>query len=192
MKTVHDIELQQKELAGFSFDYGPLLDQLLAPIQTDDIVVELGTFIGCSTVYIASNFKRRNLRPFFYTIDTFRPYAKATQSYAMMLLNLRDCGVLGHVVPIVSDSAGASFLFTDQSVKLCWVDAGHTYADVSRDLAAWFPKVKHGGVLAGHDYSEPGVQKAVEELCARHQLTCTVFKPEGWKSWYVQIGSPGV
>lgn len=40
--------------------------------------------------------------------------------------------------------------------SLDWVniDAGHRYVDVYEDMAAWYPKVRIGGVLAGHDYCD--------------------------------------
>jgi predicted O-methyltransferase YrrM len=45
------------------------------------------------------------------------------------------------------------------------LDADHAYESISRDIAAWWPKVRPGGILAGHDYSAefPGVLQAVTE-----------------------------
>lgn len=40
----------------------------------------------------------------------------------------------------------------DESLDMVYLDACHTYDCVMKDLAAWFPKVKKGGVIAGHDY----------------------------------------
>lgn len=56
--------------------------------------------------------------------------------------------------------------------KLSWVflDGAHHYEAVRDDIAAWWPKVEAGGVLAGHDYSHPrdgkqfGVKQAVTEF----------------------------
>ena len=41
----------------------------------------------------------------------------------------------------------------------------HTYEAVKRDISAWRKKVKKGGILSGHDYSQnwPGVVMAVNE-----------------------------
>ena len=40
------------------------------------------------------------------------------------------------------------------------------------DLKAWLPKVKTGGIIAGHDYHDggPGVIKAVNETFGKNKL----------------------
>ena len=74
-------------------------------------------------------------------------------------------------VPMRTTSLEASEQFEDDSLDFVFIDASHEYEDVKRDICAWLPKVKVGGVLAGHDYYPeggwsvwPGVRKAVEEL----------------------------
>lgn len=54
----------------------------------------------------------------------------------------------------------------DNSLDLLYLDACHTYECVRKDLQTWFPKVKPGGVVAGHDYLNRsyGVFQAVEEF----------------------------
>ena len=59
----------------------------------------------------------------------------------------------------------------DLFVTITYIDAAHHYIAVWDDLLAWWPKVKHGGVFAGHDYLLRGthttvftVQPAVDEF----------------------------
>ena len=40
----------------------------------------------------------------------------------------------------------------DASLDFVYVDARHDLPSVIRDLAAWVPKVRPGGIVAGHDY----------------------------------------
>lgn len=40
----------------------------------------------------------------------------------------------------------------DESLDLVYLDACHSYDCVKKDLEAWYPKVKTGGFIAGHDY----------------------------------------
>ena len=66
-------------------------------------------------------------------------------------------------------------LYPDESLDFVFLDADHAYESVSRDIDAWRPKVKRGGLLAGHDYihwpSPPfGVVRAVNERFKRFDV----------------------
>lgn len=54
----------------------------------------------------------------------------------------------------------------DGSLDLLYLDACHSYQCVLADLQEWFPKVKSGGIIAGHDYLNGayGVFQAVQEF----------------------------
>ena len=57
----------------------------------------------------------------------------------------------------------------DGSLDFVFIDASHEYEHVKADILKWYPKVKNGGVLAGHDCypNNPefgGVYKAVTEI----------------------------
>jgi hypothetical protein len=51
----------------------------------------------------------------------------------------------------------------DGSLDFVFIDAGHGYKSVMRDLEAWMPKLKPTGWLIGHDINFPAVNKAVTE-----------------------------
>jgi predicted O-methyltransferase YrrM len=53
----------------------------------------------------------------------------------------------------------------DQSLDFVFIDAGHGYKSVIRDLEAWTPKLKKSGWLIGHDINFPAVHQAVSERC---------------------------
>lgn len=55
--------------------------------------------------------------------------------------------------------------FSNNEFDFLYIDANHSYDGVKRDLELYIPKVKKGGVIAGHDYVENwvGVRKAVDE-----------------------------
>ena len=52
----------------------------------------------------------------------------------------------------------------DESLDFIFIDADHGYESVKKDILAWFPKVKKGGLISGHDINLPGVYQAVQEL----------------------------
>jgi len=63
-------------------------------------------------------------------------------------------------------SLDAVNLFEDESIDFIFLDGDHSYEYVKQELHAWYPKVKPGGVIAGHDYIELtcGVKQAVDEF----------------------------
>jgi predicted O-methyltransferase YrrM len=66
---------------------------------------------------------------------------------------------------IVDKSIEAAKQFENKSVDFVFIDAAHEYEDVQNDIEAWLPKIKTGGIIAGHDYipTYPGVMRAVNE-----------------------------
>ncbi len=72
-------------------------------------------------------------------------------------------------------------------VDFVFVDGDHRYEWVSSDLAFYWPKVRAGGVLCGHDYVNTGdcqVARAVDEFAADRMkkvelaLPCWVIRKE--------------
>jgi len=59
---------------------------------------------------------------------------------------------------------GHAFL-TPGDVDLIFIDALHDYESVKQDIALWWPKVRIGGILSGHDFNHrwPGCERAVAE-----------------------------
>ncbi len=48
-----------------------------------------------------------------------------------------------------------------------WVDGDHSYAGVANDMETYWPKIRRGGILCGHDYGENAdceVKIAVDEF----------------------------
>jgi hypothetical protein len=85
------------------------------------------------------------------------------------------------VTHIVHDSAKSAYLFADNSLEFVFVDADHRYDAVKRDLNAWMPKIKIGGILAGDDYNStyPGVTKGVFDIFGFH-CPATDYKEDVW------------
>lgn len=85
----------------------------------------------------------------------------------------------------------------DGALDFVYIDGCHQRAAVRADLNAWWPKVKTGGVLAGHDFVCPGEVEGgwgkyiQPEVCAFADSVRTpvwlVAEPTGcpW-SWYLE------
>ena len=65
----------------------------------------------------------------------------------------------------------------DESLDFVFIDALHDYSHVQQDLSLWYPKLKSGGLFAGHDYNGRmdkkgvyGVKRAVDEFAELYKL----------------------
>jgi predicted O-methyltransferase YrrM len=70
----------------------------------------------------------------------------------------------------------------DESLDCVYIDCCHEYECVKKDLDAWMPKVKKGGIVAGHDVTNNmyGVRQAVDELTQRLKIKWTLIPEQGW------------
>jgi len=81
----------------------------------------------------------------------------------------------GNITVIRDYSIKASEIFEDHYFDIVYIDAGHSYESCTADLNVWYPKIKPGGIISGHDYNENkskgyGVLQAVDELIKKHNL----------------------
>jgi hypothetical protein len=60
----------------------------------------------------------------------------------------------------------------DETLDFVFIDGGHEFHEVSRDIVDWLPKVKPGGILAGHDLQYKPVKDAVEVLLPHYTTKC--------------------
>jgi predicted O-methyltransferase YrrM len=59
-----------------------------------------------------------------------------------------------NILKIKKRSVDASTYFADETFDLVYIDALHDLESVKQDIKVWYPKVKRGGYIAGHDYDE--------------------------------------
>ena len=85
------------------------------------------------------------------------------------LLNDRHC----NVEFVKKFSIDAVKDFNDNSLDFVFIDANHDYKWVKEDIELWSKKVKKGGIVSGHDYSEYHfeVRKAVDEWVAKKNIS---------------------
>ena len=137
-------------------------------------VAELGTFQGRSSVAMAGVLPQGGM---LHCVDHFEgallqpgqakpPVEQVVKAnLAALKANLERFGVAERVTVYVGRTVEAAGRFAPGSLDLLFVDAGHDYASVRADLAAWVPKLRPGGWLVCDDYEEkwPGVVRAVDE-----------------------------
>jgi hypothetical protein len=86
-------------------------------------------------------------------------------------------------------SMEAAILVPD-ALDFVYIDGNHTYDYVIDDICTWWPKVRHGGILAGHDIfrlKSLGVTNAVAAFCKSSALTCELVPGvHSEMSWFIE------
>lgn len=127
--------------------------------RLDGKLVEVGCWKGRSAAFLLVEAYRRSPSIRVYAVD---PWVETSHSQFLdNLLPVSHC-----LTSLQMASPEAAKEFADASLDGVFIDADHTYPAVRKDILAWRPKVRKGGILAGHDYSQswPGVCQAVDEL----------------------------
>lgn len=127
----------------------------LSNLVGNGIGVEIGVFKG--------EFSKKILNLWngtLYMVDVWRPLGKEYEdasnhsvhvdAYTQTMENIK--GLEDKGIMIRATSEVASNIFSDNSLDFIYIDANHAYDFVVKDIELWFPKLKKGGVFAGHDY----------------------------------------
>lgn len=124
-----------------------------ASLPQNAVLVELGVFIGASTVVWASALKAvGNVGAKLYSVDCFDS-CSIRGSFSKYKHNLEAFGVTEMVTPLrgLTTKPETVAMFANRSVDVVYVDASHAEWEVIKDITTWFPKVKEGGLMCGHD-----------------------------------------
>lgn len=168
------MEHNYKEIEGW-FNMENQYLELLENTPEGGIFVELGAYKGKSTSFIVTEMINRNRDIQFYTVDTFQGDSGSTDSKEIEAYKQVDTSKMldeftkntKHLPEklnvLINNSDLCAKMFEDNSVDTIFIDAGHSYEAVIKDIAAWLPKMKDGSIMAGHDYNSwAGVKEAVD------------------------------
>jgi len=149
----------------------PALKSLIG--KKDLVGAEIGVDSGINANHILQNLDIKKL----YLIDVWAVYGnmcgsgviptndKADECFKYARNLLKD--YKDKIVWVRDYSWNAGRLIGNGELDFVYIDANHRYEYVKKDIELYYPKVKLGGLIAGHDFKggEPGVKKAVEEFC---------------------------
>ena len=180
-------------------------EQLVSIFERNKLIgkgVEIGSFEGGYANIILKNWSGK-----LYLVDVWRPLdtkdyedSSNQHNYKNVINSCLDNirGNENRCFMIRSDSVNGSELFDNESLDFIYIDANHKYEFVKQDMETWFPKLRRGGVFAGHDYlkmdwyssgkfdnyaGQFGVNPAVDEFCKKHGYKFDLTN-EWFASWY--------
>jgi predicted O-methyltransferase YrrM len=152
------------------FDFQQTYDLIASKVGPGDVVVEVGCYLGKSTAYLSSKVLPDVTIIAVDNFPYFAPIADRVDAredlYGCFVSNMLQCKC-SNVIPLRTTSLTASKLVRNDLAAV-FLDDDHTYEAVKAGINAWLPKVRAGGVAAGHDFGAEhhGVKQAVEELLA--------------------------
>ena len=144
--------------ASITRNDGLSLEALVDKILRDSVMIaEVGSWKGMSATIFAQRVATSNGRVF--CIDHWRGSpgsievrpAMRRDILATFRFNIQILGFQDVIHPFVVDSLTATRVFANELFDLVFIDADHRYESVKRDILAWLPKVRKGGILCGHD-----------------------------------------
>ena len=152
------------------FDSPNVYKMLVENCRDDGKIVELGAWKGRSSAFLVVEAYNKNPKIEVHIVDTWggNPLdGSQDQSDGLYHKFIYNMSLLARPYQAhrmtTNEAAG---LFKDESLDAVFIDADHSYEAVKLDIQNWLPKVRKGGILAGHDYNSawPGVIRAVNEI----------------------------
>ena len=153
--------------------------------------VEVGSWKGRSACFLAVEIANNNKQIKLTCVDTWggSPEHEGHAEYGVdklyetFLKNIEP--VKDIIIPFQSKSLDAVKSFEDGVLDFVFIDAAHDYENVTNDLNAWYPKVRNGGLFAGHDYCGgwPEVVRAVDDWARLNDLEVEILGPQ--QVWYL-------
>ena len=164
-----------------SFPERGYLFQLASDLPANAQVIEVGSWMGASTCFIAGGLKGDRAK--IFAVDNFqglstcgedsawynRHFRKlgANSTLEIFRENFASLGFTPRSEPVVSDSLAAAQKLEAKrgQIDFIFIDGDHSYEACKADIAAWTPFVKRGGVIAFHDFGSraDGVTRAIFE-----------------------------
>ncbi len=152
----NEIQKSVDQVNGWlTYREGKLLYNLAKNCSGKGVIVEIGSWKGKSTIWLAKGSKAGN-NVSIYAIDPHLGSTEHKEWYGNVLTfeefkkNIKDAKVDDIVIPIVKKSEEAANYF-DKPVELIFIDGAHEYELVKLDFESWFPKVIDRGTMAFHD-----------------------------------------
>ena len=154
------------------FDFPVLYSEMVSKYDNAKFI-EAGVWKGKSISYLAVEIINAKKNITIDAIDNFPINLPGDETaYQEFLNNIEP--VKDKITLIKKDSVEAAKDYEDESVDFIFFDSEHSQEHATHEIKSWYPKIKKGGFLGGHDYvnlypNKKGVGFAVTNIF-RHRI----------------------
>lgn len=149
------------------------------------LIVEIGTWIGGSAMWMGEAVKKLNLDTEIVCIDTFLGSVEhwgdvskfnfkngRPNIYQQFLSNIIHQEMTDIITPFPIDSHNGLLFLKKNNIQadLIYVDGAHDYDSVCQDLVGAAQILKPGGWILGDDYMHPPVRRAVNYIFGENNV----------------------
>lgn len=170
-----------------------------------NIIIELGSFLGYSTLKMLDECYSLKLSTTCICIDTWLGgsdhlinYNKGSDSifyeffdinngisgvFNQFCINIVNRSYENNVIPLANTTDNAFIYLKQFNVKsdVIYVDASHTEEQTYKDIKNYYSILNNNGIIFGHDINWPDVKNAVEKFCKENNLTYKTYYDKYWE-----------
>lgn len=156
-----------------------LLYKLTLSLKEHSIIVEIGSYLGASSSFLAYAAKEKN--HIVYCVDTWKNEGMSEgerDTFAEFRKNIEPLKDYIHILRGCSVDIAKTF---NEKIDLLFIDGDHSYEAVKADVEYWLPKVKNHGIVIFHDIGwAEGVIKVVNEFIKPVQIEDHIIDNTYW------------
>jgi len=149
------------------------LHHIIKEMGNDLLGLELGVWYGVNIGHILEECSNVKL---LIGVDPYQPYQDwnryidqnlMDQAYHHANVIVKGFGPRAELIKSTSLEVSSSF---NQKLDFIFIDGDHSFDRCYEDLNLWYEKVKSGGLFSGHDFTLPGVNKAINQFRSERKI----------------------
>lgn len=149
--------------------------ETILSIRKPKTVIEIGSWLGSSTRFIASHLPKNGI---LYAVDTWRGSQneavhmqdpRLPHLYQLFLSNIKHANLTDKIVPIRMESKEAANALNVRA-DLIYIDGSHDVLSVMEDILSWYPHLNEKGLMCGDDWGAKMVRMAVLHCASQLKL----------------------
>ena len=140
--------------------YNYLIQSNAKNVQFGDV----GACIGNATSVIATYAKEVNGRVISSDIFIDRQDWPGQETKNCWFENMKGLSLLDNIELNYDESIKVANRLKNGTMDLVYIDASHIYKDIKADILAWWPKIKKGGIMCGHDCELNATPEQIQQI----------------------------